>query len=131
MNAILQNPLRIVPTDGWPDEALPLTAELEPPAAFPMDAMPPVLAEYGRVIQRCLKKDPMRSARGYLDHNEWGKPPPSLLQKQRLGSLRRCWRLCWLHNFVGCRQPGQCPPAFGGARAEKARIEIGQELPTF
>ena len=55
MNAILQNPLRIVPTDGWPDEALPLTAELEPPAAFPMDAMPPVLAEYGRVIQRCTQ----------------------------------------------------------------------------
>ncbi len=42
-------------SDDWPDDPLPLVAELEPPAAFPMDALPPVLAEYGRVIQRCTQ----------------------------------------------------------------------------
>lgn len=41
--------------DGWPDDPLPLVAELEPPQPFPMDDLPAVLAEYGRVIQRCTQ----------------------------------------------------------------------------
>lgn len=42
-------------TDGWPDDALPLVAELDPPAPFPMAALPPILADYGNVIQRCTQ----------------------------------------------------------------------------
>jgi hypothetical protein len=46
----------LVPTtDGWPDDPLPLVAELEPPQPFPMDALPAVLGDYGRVIQRCTQ----------------------------------------------------------------------------
>lgn len=41
--------------DVWPDDALPLQAELEAPAPFPMDALPSVLSDYGRVIQRCTQ----------------------------------------------------------------------------
>lgn len=41
--------------DDWPDDALPLVADLEPPAPFPMGALPPVLADYGQVIQRCTQ----------------------------------------------------------------------------
>ena len=41
--------------DGWPDDPLPLVAELEPPQPFPMDALPAVLGDYGRVIQRCTQ----------------------------------------------------------------------------
>lgn len=41
--------------EDWPDDALPLSAELDPPASFPMDALPPVLADYGKVIQRCTQ----------------------------------------------------------------------------
>ena len=55
MNAVLQNPMQAPTTDGWPDDALPLVAELEPSAPFPMDALPSVLADYGRVIQRCTQ----------------------------------------------------------------------------
>ena len=55
MNAALQNPMQAPTTDGWPDDPLPLVAELEPSAPFPMDALPPVLADYGRVIQRCTQ----------------------------------------------------------------------------
>ena len=55
MNAVLQNPMLAPTTDGWPDDALPLQAELEPPAPFPMDALPSVLSDYGRVIQRCTQ----------------------------------------------------------------------------
>ena len=55
MNAVLQNPMLAPTTDGWPDDALPLHAELEVPAPFPMDALPPVLSDYGRVIQRCTQ----------------------------------------------------------------------------
>ena len=55
MNNVLKNPLLAPVTDGWPDDALPLQAELEAAAAYPMDALPPVLADYGRVIQRCIQ----------------------------------------------------------------------------
>ena len=55
MNAVLQNPMQAPMTAGWPDDALPLMAELELPAPFPMDALPSVLADYGRVIQRCTQ----------------------------------------------------------------------------
>ena len=41
--------------DGWPDDPLPLVAELEPPQLFPMDSLPNVLGDYGRVIQRCTQ----------------------------------------------------------------------------
>ncbi len=34
MNAVLQNPMLAPITDGWPDDALPLQAELEAPAPF-------------------------------------------------------------------------------------------------
>ena len=40
MNAVFQNPMLAPVTDGWPDDALPLQAELEAPAPFPMDALP-------------------------------------------------------------------------------------------
>lgn len=40
---------------GWPDDPLPLMAVLEPPQPFPMDAMPDVLSDYGRVICRCTQ----------------------------------------------------------------------------
>lgn len=55
MSDMLQNPMQAPTTDGWPDDALPLVAELEPSAPFPMDALPSVLADYGRVIQRCTQ----------------------------------------------------------------------------
>ena len=55
MNAVLNKPMQTPVTDGWPDDALPLQAELEAPALFPMDALPSVLADYGRVIQRCTQ----------------------------------------------------------------------------
>lgn len=55
MNAVLQHPMRAPTTDGWPDDALPLVAKLDPPQAFPMDALPAVLADYGHVIQRCTQ----------------------------------------------------------------------------
>ncbi len=55
MSAVLQNPMQAPITDGWPDDALPRVAELEPSAPFPMDALPSVLADYGRVIQRCTQ----------------------------------------------------------------------------
>ena len=55
MNAVLQHPMQAPTTDGWPDDALPLVAELEPPQPFPMDALPAVLGDYGRVIQRCTQ----------------------------------------------------------------------------
>jgi hypothetical protein len=55
MNNVLQNPMQAPLSDGWPDDALPLMAELELPAPFPMDALPSVLADYGRVIQRCTQ----------------------------------------------------------------------------
>lgn len=55
MSAVLKNPMQAPMTDGWPDDALPLVAELEPSAPFPMDALPSVLADYGRVIQRCTQ----------------------------------------------------------------------------
>lgn len=55
MSAVLKNPMSVPMTDGWPDDALPLVVELEPPAPFPMHALPPVLADYGRVIQRCTQ----------------------------------------------------------------------------
>ncbi len=40
---------------GWPDDPLPLVAELEPPQPFPMGSLPAVLGDYGRVIQRCTQ----------------------------------------------------------------------------
>ncbi len=55
MSAVLQNPMLAPTTDGWPDDPLPLVAELEPPEPFPMDALPAVLGDYGRVIQRCTQ----------------------------------------------------------------------------
>ena len=55
MNAVLQNPMQAPVSDGWPDDTLPLMAALEPPAPFPMDALPSVLADYGHVIQRCTQ----------------------------------------------------------------------------
>lgn len=55
MSAVLQNPMREPTTDGWPDDPLPLMAELEPPQPFPMDALPAVLSDYGGVIQRCTQ----------------------------------------------------------------------------
>ena len=55
MNAVLQHPMQAPTTDGWPDDALPLVADLEPSASFPMDALPAVLADYGRVILRCTQ----------------------------------------------------------------------------
>lgn len=55
MTLSLTNVLGTPPTDGWPDEALPLRAELPPAAPFPMDALPAVMAEYGHVIQRCTQ----------------------------------------------------------------------------
>ena len=42
-------------SDGWPDDPLPLMAELEPPQPFPLDALPAVLSDYGRVIHRCTQ----------------------------------------------------------------------------
>jgi Protein of unknown function (DUF3987) len=55
MSAVLESPMLAPTTDGWPDDPLPLVAELEPPQPFPMDALPAVLGEYGRVIQRCTQ----------------------------------------------------------------------------
>lgn len=55
MSAVLKNPMLIPPTDGWPDDALPLQAELEAPEPFPMDALPSVLSKYGCVMQRCTQ----------------------------------------------------------------------------
>jgi Protein of unknown function (DUF3987) len=55
MTASLTNVLSIPPTDGWPDDPLPLVVELAPASPFPMDALPAVLADYGRVIQRCTQ----------------------------------------------------------------------------
>jgi hypothetical protein len=51
MKTVLETPA----TDGWPDEPLPLVAELPPAAPFPMDVLPAVLADYGHVIQRCTQ----------------------------------------------------------------------------
>jgi hypothetical protein len=51
----LNNVLEIPPVDGWPDDPLPLVAELAPAAPFPMDALPPVLADYGQVILHCTQ----------------------------------------------------------------------------
>ncbi|MCV2422730.1 DUF3987 domain-containing protein [Paucibacter sp. DJ4R-1] len=42
-------------TDGWPDDPLPLVADLETPQPFPMDALPAVLGDYGRIIQHCTQ----------------------------------------------------------------------------
>jgi hypothetical protein len=50
-----QPPIRHLASCDWPEDVLPLVAELEPPAAFPMDTLPPVLADYGKVIQRCTQ----------------------------------------------------------------------------
>jgi Protein of unknown function (DUF3987) len=55
MTLSLTNVLGTPPTDGWPDEPLPLVTELPPAKPFPMDALPAVLAEYGHVIQRCTQ----------------------------------------------------------------------------
>lgn len=55
MSAVLQHPMSAPTTDGWPDDALPLVTKLDPPQAFPMDALPAVLADYGHVIQRCTQ----------------------------------------------------------------------------
>lgn len=53
--AVLQHPMLVPVTDGWPDDVLPLTAKLDEPRPFPMDAMPDVLRNYGMVIQRCTQ----------------------------------------------------------------------------
>ena len=50
MNAVLQQPMQAPTTDGWPDDPLPLVAELEPAQPFPMGSLPAVLGDYGRVI---------------------------------------------------------------------------------
>ena len=42
----------VLPIHDWPDDPLPLQAEIEPAAPFPMDALPPVLADVGRLILR-------------------------------------------------------------------------------
>lgn len=42
-------------SDEWPDDPLPLVAELEPPQPFPMQALPAVLGDYGSVIHRCTQ----------------------------------------------------------------------------
>jgi len=55
MNAVLQQPMQAPTTDGWPEDALPLVAELEPSQPFPMDALPAVLGDFGHVIQRCTQ----------------------------------------------------------------------------
>ncbi len=55
MSAVLESPMLAPTTDGWPDDPLPLVAELEPPQPFPMDALPAVLSDYGRVIHRCTQ----------------------------------------------------------------------------
>lgn len=55
MSDVLHNPMQAPTTDGWPDDALPLVAELEPSAPFPIDELPPVLADYGRVVQHCTQ----------------------------------------------------------------------------
>lgn len=55
MTSSLINVFATPPTDAWPDDPLPLVFELAPPSPFPMDALPPVLADYGRVIQRCTQ----------------------------------------------------------------------------
>ncbi|MFC5460180.1 YfjI family protein [Massilia niabensis] len=51
----LNNVLAIPPVDGWPDDPLPLVAELARAEPFPMDALPPVLADYGHVIRHCMQ----------------------------------------------------------------------------
>jgi hypothetical protein len=51
----LNNVLAIPPVDGWPDDPLPLVAELPPAKPFPMDALPSVLADYGDVIRHCVQ----------------------------------------------------------------------------
>jgi hypothetical protein len=55
MTLSMKTVLETSPTDGWPNEPLPLIAELPPAVPFPMDALPAVLADYGRVIQRCTQ----------------------------------------------------------------------------
>jgi len=55
VSAVLQRPMSAPTTDGWPDDALPLVTKLDPPQAFPMGALPAVLADYGNVIQRCTQ----------------------------------------------------------------------------
>jgi hypothetical protein len=55
MTLSLTNVLETPPTDGWSDEPLPLVVELPPAQPFPMDALPPVMADYGHVIQRCTQ----------------------------------------------------------------------------
>jgi hypothetical protein len=51
----LNNVLATPPVDGWPDDPLPLAVELAHAKPFPMDALPPVLADYGDVILRCVQ----------------------------------------------------------------------------
>lgn len=51
----LNNVLATPPVDGWPDDPLPLVAELPHAKQFPMDALPPVLAEYGHIILHCIQ----------------------------------------------------------------------------
>jgi len=55
MTLSLTNVLETLPTDGWPDEPLPLVVEMPPAQPFPMDALPTVMADYGHVIQRCTQ----------------------------------------------------------------------------
>ena len=55
MTLSLTNVLETLPTDGWPDEPLPLVVEMPPAQPFPMDALPAVMADYGHVIQRCTQ----------------------------------------------------------------------------
>lgn len=52
---LLNNVLAIPPVDGWPDDPLPLVTELARAEAFSMDALPPVLADYGHVIRHCTQ----------------------------------------------------------------------------
>ena len=55
MTLSLTNVLETLPTDGWPDDPLPLVVEMPPAQPFPMDALPTVMADYGHVIQRCTQ----------------------------------------------------------------------------
>lgn len=55
MSAVLHHPMSAPTTDGWPDDPLPLTVELDPAAPFPMESLPAILGDYGRVIQRCTQ----------------------------------------------------------------------------
>lgn len=55
MNALFPKIMEVPVIDGWPDDPLPLVAELDAPEPFPMEALPAILGDYGRIMQSCTQ----------------------------------------------------------------------------